>query len=252
MSGDAHDARDVFRQLHSATPREDRCESRQQRLFLRKEHQIDLGSRIDSGLLLGDVDRGMKAAEIIDEPVLLRLLTGPNTAARDLVHGLGSQAPAVGNAVDELLVDVIHLGDQLLAPARINRAGEVVEVGVLAASDGLRVDAQVVQQPANIRAREYDADPLAFKDARARWFTEVTKTQEHVLTNAKKLTLPLYVTMGTKDPIVSMPAAKRFFDATGSKDKTWAPQEGLLHEVLNEPSWKEVVEPIARWILTKA
>lgn len=102
------------------------------------------------------------------------------------------------------------------------------------------------------KAREYDTDPLAFKDARARWFTESSKTQDYVLANAKKLTLPLYVTMGTKDPIVSMPTAKKFFDAAGSADKTWAPREGLRHEVVNEPSWKDVVEPIAKWILAKS
>jgi alpha-beta hydrolase superfamily lysophospholipase len=102
------------------------------------------------------------------------------------------------------------------------------------------------------KQKEYDADPLAFKDARARWFTESSKTQEHVLANAKKLTLPLYMTIGTKDPIVSFPIAKKFFESAGSKDKTFAPAEGLLHEVVNEPSWKDVVEPIAKWILAKA
>jgi alpha-beta hydrolase superfamily lysophospholipase len=102
------------------------------------------------------------------------------------------------------------------------------------------------------KAKEYDADPLAFKDARARWFTESSKTQDYVLANAKKLTIPLYLTIGTKDPIVSFPIAKKFFAAAGSADKTFTPQEGLLHEVLNEPSWKDVVEPIAKWILAKA
>lgn len=102
------------------------------------------------------------------------------------------------------------------------------------------------------KQREYDSDPLAFKDARARWFTEASKTQDDVLANAKKITLPLYLTIGTKDPVVSFPTAKKFFAAAGSADKTFAPQEGLLHEVLNEPSWKDVVEPIAKWILAKS
>jgi alpha-beta hydrolase superfamily lysophospholipase len=101
------------------------------------------------------------------------------------------------------------------------------------------------------KQKEYDADPLAFKDARARWFTESSKTQDYVLANAKKLTIPLYLTIGTKDPIVSLPTAKKFFESAGSKDKTFVPQEGLLHEVVNEPTWKDVVEPIAKWILAK-
>ena len=29
-------------------------------------------------------------------------------------------------------------------------------------------------------------------------------------------------------------------------------REGLFHEVLNEPSWKDIVDPMARWILAHA
>jgi alpha-beta hydrolase superfamily lysophospholipase len=49
-----------------------------------------------------------------------------------------------------------------------------------------------------------------------------------------------------------MAAAKRFFDAAGSADKTWDPREGLFHEVLNEPSWKDLVDTLARWVLAHA
>jgi alpha-beta hydrolase superfamily lysophospholipase len=100
-----------------------------------------------------------------------------------------------------------------------------------------------------VKAREYDTDPLVFKNATARWFTEASAEQKRVLDNASRLTLPLYVTFGTADPVASMSAAKRVFDAAGSADKTWDPREGLLHEVLNEPSWKDIAESIAKWIL---
>lgn len=102
------------------------------------------------------------------------------------------------------------------------------------------------------KAKDYDADPLVFKNATARWFTETSAAQDRALAGASRLTLPLYVTFGTADKVASMTAAKKFFDAAGSADKTWDPREGLFHEVLNEPSWKEIVEPIARWILAKA
>lgn len=102
------------------------------------------------------------------------------------------------------------------------------------------------------KARAYDRDPLVFKNATARWFTEARSAQERVLANAPKLLLPLYVAFGTADPVASMTAAKRVFDAVGSADKTWDPREGLNHEVLNEPSWKELAEAIARWIVARA
>lgn len=103
-----------------------------------------------------------------------------------------------------------------------------------------------------VKAKEYDADPLVFKNATARWFTEATAAQQRALSLAPRLTMPLYMTFGTADKVASMSAGKRFFDAAGSSDKTWDPREGLFHEVLNEPSWKEIVDPIARWILAHA
>jgi alpha-beta hydrolase superfamily lysophospholipase len=102
------------------------------------------------------------------------------------------------------------------------------------------------------KARDYDSDPLIFKNATARWFTEATAAQQRVLSLAPKLSLPLYVTFGTADRVASMSAGKKLFDAAGSLDKTWDPREGLFHEVLNEPSWKDIVEAMARWILAHA
>jgi alpha-beta hydrolase superfamily lysophospholipase len=102
------------------------------------------------------------------------------------------------------------------------------------------------------RARAYDEDPLVFKNATSRWFTETVEAQERAFANASRLTLPLYVAFGTGDKVASMTAAKRFFDAAGSTDKTWDPREGLYHEVLNEPSWKDLAESIARWVIAHA
>ena len=99
------------------------------------------------------------------------------------------------------------------------------------------------------KAKAYDADPLVFESATARWFTEATKAQEKALAQASKLTMPLSMTFGTADKVASMQAGKRFYDAAGSADKVWNAREGLFHEVLNEPSWKDIVENIARWVL---
>jgi alpha-beta hydrolase superfamily lysophospholipase len=102
------------------------------------------------------------------------------------------------------------------------------------------------------KAKDYDSDPLVFKSATARWFTEATAAQQRALASASRLTMPLYMTIGTADKVVSFATAKRFFDAAGSADKTWDPREGLFHEVLNEPSWKDIVDNVARWVLAHA
>ena len=102
------------------------------------------------------------------------------------------------------------------------------------------------------RARAYDEDPLVFPNANARWFVETVAAQERALESAKRLDVPLYMFIGTADKIVSVSAARRFYDATGSEDRTYEPKEGLYHEVLNEPSWKDSVDAIAKWILARA
>ncbi len=102
------------------------------------------------------------------------------------------------------------------------------------------------------RVHDYDADPLVFKSATARWFTETASAQERAFASAVRLRVPLYVVFGTGDRVASFVRGKHFFDSAGSEDKTWDPREGLLHEVLNEPSWKDIVEALARWTLARA
>jgi alpha-beta hydrolase superfamily lysophospholipase len=102
------------------------------------------------------------------------------------------------------------------------------------------------------KARAYDEDPLSFHTVNVRWFTECEAAQERAISAASRLSLPLYLAFGTADRVVNINKARRFFEAAGSTDKTWDSCEGLYHEVLNEPSWKDLVERIARWIIAHA
>lgn len=102
------------------------------------------------------------------------------------------------------------------------------------------------------RARAYEEDPLVFKNARARWFTETLAAQADVMARAASLTLPLYIAMGTADRVSDLATARAFFEAAGSRDKTFEPREGLFHEVLNEVDWRSTAIPIADWMLARA
>jgi alpha-beta hydrolase superfamily lysophospholipase len=99
------------------------------------------------------------------------------------------------------------------------------------------------------RARAYDQDPMIFKSATARWFTESEAAQKQALARAPSVTMPLYVLVGTADRVAKPEAAKAFFNAAGSADKTWDAPEGLFHEVLNEPEWRPIADRIGDWIL---
>ena len=102
------------------------------------------------------------------------------------------------------------------------------------------------------KAKAYDDDPLVFKNATARWFTETTKAQARALSRASGLTMPLYVLFGGADPIAKLAEGRRFFDAAGSEDKTWDEKSGLYHEVLNEPAWESVAAAMGDWLLARA
>ncbi len=101
-------------------------------------------------------------------------------------------------------------------------------------------------------AKAYDEDPLVFKKATARWFTETTKAQAAALAGASRVSLPLYLALGTADPVVSPDGGRAFYAAAGSKDKTKREYEGLLHEILNEPEWPEIAGAMADWVLSHA
>jgi alpha-beta hydrolase superfamily lysophospholipase len=100
-----------------------------------------------------------------------------------------------------------------------------------------------------VRAKAYESDPLVFKNARARWFTETTKAQVRALARAGELRMPLYVLFGGADHIAKPAAGKAFVDRAGSADKTWEELPGLFHEVLNEPEWEGLARKMSEWML---
>lgn len=197
--------------------------------------------------------------EFLDDAGELRRLVA--TRAKGLPTFLMGHSFGGVVATHSVLRDPASLRGLLLSSPFFGLALEVPRVKVLAARVASRLypklalptglsGAQVTHDAA--KAREYDSDPLVFANATARWFTEVTAAQERALASAGRLRLPLHVTFGSADPIASFATGKRFFDAAGSSDKVWDPREGLLHETLNEPSWKDVVDGIARFVLAHA
>ncbi len=147
-----------------------------------------------------------------------------------------------------LLLSAPFFGLALDVPAAKIFAGKIASrvVPKLGLPSGL-AGKDLTHDPA--QARAYDTDPLIFKNATARWFTETAAAQARALADAPRLSLPLYVVFGDDDKVASLAAAKRVFDAAGSKDKTWDERPGLYHEVLNEPCWPELVDVMATWIL---
>lgn len=144
-----------------------------------------------------------------------------------------------------------YFGLALEVPQAKVVAGKIASklLPVLALPSGLGGE-QMTHDP--VRAKAYDDDPLSFKVATARWFTETDKAQERVLARASTIRLPLLLTFGGEDTIAKIASARVFFARAGSKDKTWDERAGLRHEPLSEPEWPDVAGMMAKWILKQA
>jgi alpha-beta hydrolase superfamily lysophospholipase len=110
--------------------------------------------------------------------------------------------------------------------------------------------ADMTKDPA--RAAAYDADPLVFKKANVRFFSEAQRAQSRYLARAGELRLPLFETMGTADRVAKISSARAFFDGAASADKVWREGKGGFHEQLNDPEWRELAHEMASWMLARA
>jgi len=103
-----------------------------------------------------------------------------------------------------------------------------------------------------VRARAHDEDPLVFGTANARWFTEAQSAQSRAIANARSVTAPLSIVMGTHDRVADLSSVRVFFGAAASKDKNLDVRDGFFHEILNEPEWRGVAEGLAGWMLARS
>ncbi len=95
---------------------------------------------------------------------------------------------------------------------------------------------------------EYTADPLVSNVASARWFTEVTKTQDKVLADAKKFQHPLLSLNAGEDFISSLAGTKKFFKAAASPQKIIKIYDGFYHEIFNEIDRARVIKDLGDWL----
>jgi alpha-beta hydrolase superfamily lysophospholipase len=81
----------------------------------------------------------------------------------------------------------------------------------------------------------YDHDPMNFKKANVRWFSEATRAQTQALAEAPRLTLPLYCLQAGDDKVAQAAATERFMERVSSVERQYLRLPGMYHEVLNEP-----------------
>lgn len=98
----------------------------------------------------------------------------------------------------------------------------------------------------------YSADPLVFKTATARWFTETMAAIDRVSELAPSVDLPLLVLQAGDDRIADPAATASLVKKLGSKDATYEELAGYYHEILNDPEAETVMDRIASWVLSRS
>ncbi|HEY2517293.1 MAG TPA: alpha/beta hydrolase [Polyangiaceae bacterium] len=192
-----------------------------------------------------------------DVAELARLLTDRTKGAPTFLmgHSMGGLVAAL-SAIEAprnwrgLLLSAPYFGLAMDVPAPKKIAGRIASR--IAPKFGLPTGlkgADLTHDP--VRAREHDEDPLVFPNATARWYAESVKAQARVMARASALSLPLFEVFGTGDRIAKFETGRAFFQAAGSKDKTFDERPGLFHEVLNEPSWEDIAGAMEKWMLAR-
>ncbi len=150
-----------------------------------------------------------------------------------------------------LLLTAPYLGLALKVPAVKRLAGVIASrlLPTLSLPSGVH-GADLTRD--SVRARAYDEDPLVFRTANARWFTEAQSAQARTIAGARSMTAPLLVVMGTADRVADLTSVRAFFESAGSKDKHLDVRDGFFHEILNEPEWRGVAEGLAEWMLARS
>lgn len=108
---------------------------------------------------------------------------------------------------------------------------------------GLSRDPSVANQAAE--------DPLTHSSVTLRWGSETLSTLDWVKDHIDQLSLPLLLTHGEADPIISPSGSRRIFQQVNSPDKTLKIYPGSYHEPHNDLDADTVVSDLLRWIETE-
>ena len=98
-------------------------------------------------------------------------------------------------------------------------------------------------------AEAYEDDPMNFKNANVRWFTETTLAQSEAQERAPELKLPVLCVQGAADKIAQAAASEHFMARVSSTDKEFVALPEQYHEVLNEPDRASTIEKFATTFL---
>jgi alpha-beta hydrolase superfamily lysophospholipase len=94
-----------------------------------------------------------------------------------------------------------------------------------------------------------NADPLIEKESQpAETSAEVLRAADLLTEHFPKFTVPVLILHGTADKATRPAGSQRFYDMTGSNDKTLKLYEGHFHDLLNDIDREAVMADIQTWV----
>jgi len=175
--------------------------------------------------LLGEVGQ-RQAWKRLSPPILF----GHSLGALVSIH-LALRAP---DQVAALALSAPYLERAKQAPAAKVAVGQILSRFLPKVSVPAEVSGAECTRSADIAAA-YDRDPLNFRKANVRWFTETEAAQQRAMERAPELKLPIFCMHGTGDLIARPEATDRFMQRVSSVDRQYERLPGVYHEILNEP-----------------
>jgi alpha-beta hydrolase superfamily lysophospholipase len=99
--------------------------------------------------------------------------------------------------------------------------------------------------------RTLRADSLPHRCVTPAWFNATRAAQAALPQRWSAVRVPLLVIRGDADPIADPTAAREFFDAAASEDKTFISLERGLHEPLNDLERERVLDLVVRFMVER-
>lgn len=97
-----------------------------------------------------------------------------------------------------------------------------------------------------------NADPLLDHEVQpTQTLAEMVRADERLARNFANITLPVLIVHGTADKVTRPSGSQRFYNDTGSRDKTLKLYEGHFHDLLNDRDKELVMADITKWVTAR-
>ncbi|MGE3547319.1 MAG: lysophospholipase, partial [Kofleriaceae bacterium] len=169
-----------------------------------------------------------------------QILVGHSHGALITLRGLVDEQPCTANAV---VLASPYLALKLAVPAYKKLAARIASRIAPRFAQNNQLIVEDLTADRQKQAERLD-DPLCFKVATARWFTEATDAQQYVEANAHRIDVPTVWLVGGADPIAD-PEHTRKVAAT-VRGASYHDLVGLKHEVFNELERSKVFLELTR------